>query len=145
VSIADTPLEVREFATGVQTPAAGPALDMFDKMEYLVNNEGLLPGAMRAAFHEDAKNGKVPRIGHAAFDDSGQRDRLGPTPSVGHVLDLLQEAMRCQGLAHTEHGWNCSVHFPLLKLALHGAGGRKKQLVDFDSWLVYHQRLNIPR
>ncbi|KAK1977120.1 hypothetical protein LZ30DRAFT_732602 [Colletotrichum cereale] len=133
VSLADAPIETREFATGVQTPPAGPALDMFDKMEYLVNNEALLPEAMRAVFQDYAKNGKVPRIGNAAFDNSGQRDRLGPTPSVDHVLDLFQEAMRCQELVQTEHGWNCSVHFPLLKLALHGAGSRKKQLVDFDS------------
>ncbi|EFQ36759.1 hypothetical protein CGRA01v4_15097 [Colletotrichum graminicola] len=133
VSLADTPLESREFATGVDTPPAGPALDMFDKMEYLANNTaGLLPWAMRASFHEYAKNGRVPRIDDSAFDASGQRDRLGPTPSVDDVRDILQEALRCQGLVHTEHGWNCSVHFPLLKLALHGAGGRKKQLVDLD-------------
>ncbi|KAF4922554.1 hypothetical protein CGCVW01_v005219 [Colletotrichum viniferum] len=133
VSLGDSPLDTKEFAKGVQTPPAGPALDMFDKMEDLNNNEGLLPEAMRPVFQEYAKIGKVPRIGNAAFGNSGQRDALGSTPSVDRVLDLLQEAMRCQELVHTEHGWNCSVHFPLLKLAIHGADGRKKQLVDLDS------------
>lgn len=141
VSLGDAPLETKEFATGVQIPPAGPALEMFNEMEYLANNEGLLPAEMRPVFEEYTRQGKVSRIGNAAFDPSGQREALGYTPSVDQVLDILHEAMRCQELVQTEHGWNCGVHFPLLKLAIHGPGGRnKQQLVDFESWLVCHQR-----
>ncbi|KAF4886524.1 hypothetical protein CGCF415_v015119 [Colletotrichum fructicola] len=133
VSLGNAPFDTKEYNSSVQRPPAGPAFDMFEKMEYLDNNEGLLPEAMRPVFLEYTKNRKVSRIGNAAFDNSGQRDALGPTPPIDHVLDLVHEAMRCQELVHTEHTWNCSVHFPLLKLALHGADGRKRQLVDFDS------------
>uniref|UniRef100_L2GAI6 PD-(D/E)XK nuclease-like domain-containing protein n=1 Tax=Colletotrichum fructicola (strain Nara gc5) TaxID=1213859 RepID=L2GAI6_COLFN len=116
VSLGNAPFDTKEYNSSVQRPPAGPAFDMFEKMEYLDNNEGLLPEAMRPVFLEYTKNRKVSRIGNAAFDNSGQRDALGPTPPIDHVLDLVHEAMRCQEL-----------------LALHGADGRKRQLVDFDS------------
>ncbi|WYZ36457.1 hypothetical protein EsH8_XV_000010 [Colletotrichum jinshuiense] len=129
---ANEPLETRPFTRPDSIPN-GPLLALFEKMEYLGCVEGLLPVSMQSEFEDATRSGKIARIGRGAFDASGERDRLGPTPAIDDVLAIVQEASHCQEFQHTEHSWNCAVHFPLLRLGLHGSYTRKNQLVDFDS------------
>ncbi|KAK2036233.1 hypothetical protein LZ31DRAFT_536602 [Colletotrichum somersetense] len=126
------PLETRPLTRPDSIPD-GPLLGLFEKMEYLGCAEGLLPAKMESEFQDAARSGKIARIGRATFNSSGERDRLGPTPAIDDVLAIVREASQCQELQHTEHSWNCAVHFPLLRLAIHGGYARKNQLVDFDS------------
>ncbi|KUI64025.1 hypothetical protein VM1G_10813 [Cytospora mali] len=46
------------------------------------------------------------------------RVRLGPTPSLDQVRAIVSDAAHAQHLGYLESGWNCTVHAPLLKLAL---------------------------
>jgi len=68
------------------------------------------------------------------FDDARTRDAVGPTPPLTEVMKILDDSMWCQETDQFEHGWNCAVHFPVLRLALHGTGQRQKQLVNFTPW-----------
>lgn len=46
------------------------------------------------------------------------RAQLGPTPSLRQVRAIVSDAAHAQHLGYLESGWNCTVHAPLLKLAL---------------------------
>ncbi|KAJ0163396.1 hypothetical protein CTA2_3069 [Colletotrichum tanaceti] len=109
---ANEPLETRPFTRPDSIPK-GPLLALFEKMEYLGCVEGLLPVSMQVGgrfaslvlcwwpvslwcsmatgtkwqseFEDAARNGKIARIGRGAFDTSGERDRLGPTPAIDDV------------------------------------------------------------
>ncbi|KAF3768496.1 hypothetical protein M406DRAFT_286427 [Cryphonectria parasitica EP155] len=61
---------------------------------------------------------------HYTSDGAEQkkRDSLGPTPSVDQVLCVLDWAQQCALRAAEEAMWNSAVHFPLLKMAVHGGG-----------------------
>ncbi|KAJ9130074.1 hypothetical protein NKR23_g12358 [Pleurostoma richardsiae] len=63
------------------------------------------------------------------FSEPGKRDTLGVTPALAEVLDILNEAKWCFETGQAEHGWNCAVHYRLMRLALHGSR-RQEQLVD---------------
>ncbi|KAH8744668.1 hypothetical protein F5883DRAFT_439679 [Diaporthe sp. PMI_573] len=67
------------------------------------------------------------------FAPPEDRDAIGPTPSLADVLGILHEAHRAYDKMLDEAGWNASVHYPLLKLAIHGTlTKRRKVLVDFE-------------
>ncbi|KAF2453086.1 hypothetical protein BDY21DRAFT_424703 [Lineolata rhizophorae] len=63
------------------------------------------------------------------FDDTGERDRAGPTPGVASVLSLAEDSVDNERSRVDEHAWNCSVHFPLLRLAVYGGHARATQLL----------------
>ena len=65
---------------------------------------------------------------------SEERDKIGITPDIDRVLDILEAAAHCYRVRAHEHAWNCAVHFPLLSLAVYGGARRKPQLVGFDEW-----------
>lgn len=46
------------------------------------------------------------------------RARLGPTPNLHQVGEIVSDAAHAQHLGYLEDEWNCTVHTPLLKLAL---------------------------
>lgn len=50
-------------------------------------------------------------------DARGARSRLGRSPSLEAVDDIVAEALECSLCADMEAGWNSSVHGPLLNLA----------------------------
>jgi len=71
------------------------------------------------------------------FAPPEDRDTVGPTPSLADVLGILHEANRAHDKMLDEAGWNASIHYPLLKLAMHGSlNKRRKVLVDFEMWYV---------
>ncbi|EMT73063.1 hypothetical protein FOC4_g10000314 [Fusarium odoratissimum] len=51
-------------------------------------------------------------------DKSGVREALGRLPPVDALVETWQKAERCQNHSHSEAGWNCAVHYPLMELAL---------------------------
>ncbi|KAM5529337.1 hypothetical protein FOXYSP1_17181 [Fusarium oxysporum f. sp. phaseoli] len=51
-------------------------------------------------------------------DKSGVREALGRLPPVDALVEIWQKAERCQDNSHSEAGWNCAVHYPLMELAL---------------------------
>ncbi|KAI7909025.1 hypothetical protein M9X92_011875 [Pyricularia oryzae] len=59
-----------------------------------------------------------------------QRDVLGPTPLISDVLDIVEDARRCNSRVEYEDGLICSVHFPLLRLALNGRIGPANELLE---------------
>lgn len=89
--------------------------------------------AIEEAFRDPSNRLKTLPPGHY-YGDPEERLKVGPTPSVAEILSITHEATLCQEQDLTEHGWNCAVHFPLLRLALHGSTRRRKQLLDFIPW-----------
>lgn len=59
-----------------------------------------------------------------------ERDALGPTPPIGEVTKLVNDATEAQASRQNEAGWNMMVHWPLLDNAIHGRR-RQNQLVGF--------------
>jgi hypothetical protein len=79
----------------------------------------------------------VRPLPNSLFAPPENRDAVGPTPSLADVLGILHEANRAYDKMLDEAGWNASVHYPLLKLAIHGSlTKRRKVLVDFEMWYV---------
>lgn len=60
----------------------------------------------------------LPQWAYAADADADTRDRLGPTPTLRQVKTIFRDAVHAQDAMYSEHGWNCTVHAPLLKLAM---------------------------
>jgi hypothetical protein len=57
---------------------------------------------------------------------------IQPAPPVESVLAIVEDAERADEMGYVEAAWNDTVHFPLLRLALHGAlhSSRRGALVD---------------
>ncbi|TLS20656.1 uncharacterized protein PpBr36_11107 [Pyricularia pennisetigena] len=64
------------------------------------------------------------------FVPNEARDLLGPTPLVSEVMDIVEDARRCNSRVEYEDGWISGVHFPLLRLALNGKKGPANNLLD---------------
>lgn len=97
---------------------------------------GIIPAETRPAIEKAISSAPRMRSSPAdhVYSDPEKRRKLGPIPPVADVLSVIDEASRCQRLELAEHGWNCAVHFPLLRLALHGSMSRQDQLLDFVPW-----------
>ncbi|KAF5018326.1 hypothetical protein F66182_9687 [Fusarium sp. NRRL 66182] len=54
-------------------------------------------------------------------DRSGFRETLGRLPPLHALVGIWKKAKRCQDNSHSEAGWNCAVHYPLMELALEHA------------------------
>lgn len=51
-------------------------------------------------------------------DYSRERQALGGLPPIDALVEIWSKAQRCEDKGHSEAGWNCAVHYPLMELAL---------------------------
>lgn len=51
-------------------------------------------------------------------DHSGERQALGRLPPIDALVEIWSKAQKCEDKGHSEAGWNCAVHYPLMELAL---------------------------
>ncbi|KAF4494062.1 isoamyl alcohol oxidase [Fusarium agapanthi] len=58
--------------------------------------------------------------------------------SLGDVMLLESQAIRCSDSSFDEHAWNGLVHLPLLNTVFHGSNSRPSQLDGFAPWQVSH-------
>lgn len=72
------------------------------------------------------------------FVPNESRDLLGPTPSVSEVMEIMEDARRCNSRVEYEDGWISGVHSPLLRLALNGKRGPASDLLDVLITYVSH-------
>lgn len=56
-----------------------------------------------------------------AVDTKGERKRLGRLGPMDDLLEIWKDAHQCQLNGPSEAQWNCTVHAPLLKIALRHA------------------------
>ncbi|KAF2792083.1 hypothetical protein K505DRAFT_308311 [Melanomma pulvis-pyrius CBS 109.77] len=115
--------------------AEGLLASLFSSIQKLAdfNASGFISDSRREAIQEraGAKN-TILRVYYPPdyyFADSSERDKVGPTPDINSVLELVQASIDCEEEAMSEHGWNCEVHYPLLSMAVHGASKIPKQLL----------------
>lgn len=59
-------------------------------------------------------------------DNTDQRHELGQLPPIDILVDIWEEAQKCERKGHSEASWNCAVHYPLLKAALRYAKVNRK-------------------
>jgi len=141
------PAKLVDFLTKMEAAAYGPGIisstqkvcghnglffSSSSRLTWLTRTPPLQQQAMIEQINQDSSLGDMPF--DFLFGDAETRDSIGPTPSLPDVVNILDDAMWCQETGQFEHGWNCAVHFSLLRLALHGPGRRKRQLVDFTPW-----------
>ncbi|KAL5903048.1 hypothetical protein ACKVV7_011356 [Pyricularia oryzae] len=68
----------------------------------------------------------IPNSAFASAEEDTTGDLITDAPAA-RISDVLLAGMRCQERKQDENGWNQSVHFPLLRLALPADG-----FVDFE-------------
>ncbi|KAG8413152.1 hypothetical protein J3459_015719 [Metarhizium acridum] len=54
----------------------------------------------------------------AVVDETDRREQLGKLPDVRTLIEIWNDAQECLLDGHAEASWNCSVHFPLMKVSL---------------------------
>ena len=88
----------------------------------LSNRDGIISDARKPDFEDRAAaiGGADYLPGPAVYALATDRDKLGPTPSFDQALSIMKWARQCRNRAAEEAEWNSAVHFPLLRLALHG-------------------------
>ena len=75
---------------------------------------------------------------HGVFDSSSERCRLGTTPRLADVQDLMQQAKVQKEIGASEAGWNCAVHYPLLSMALrHSKHGQNQRWDNITTARIY--------
>jgi len=89
---------------------------------------------LQADIESETSKGTLPRIPAYMFDDTGERDRLGPSPILSDIMTVVEDAEHCVRTGQTEDGWNALVHHPLLRLSLHGGRRRGPSLLDSRLW-----------
>ncbi|KAL5866587.1 hypothetical protein ACKVWC_010480 [Pyricularia oryzae] len=114
------------------TEALPPMLfNMLKVMESIQEGSvGIFPERIKDALKKEAETRRTFEIYQHMFVPNESRDLLGPTPSVSEVMDIVEDARRCNSRVEYEDGWISGVHFPLLRLALNGKRGPASDLLD---------------
>ncbi|ROV87070.1 hypothetical protein VMCG_10902 [Cytospora schulzeri] len=113
---------------------------MGDLEDVAIGARPVIPIGLREQFrsfsspsHEHYNTAVRPMPDSIFAPETDHDHALSPSPALADVLGILYEATRAHDKMLDEAGWNAAVHFPLLKLALHGSlNKRRRQLVDIE-------------
>ncbi|KAF3768168.1 hypothetical protein M406DRAFT_253406 [Cryphonectria parasitica EP155] len=109
-----------------------PLVALLEDLENVATGCPIVSAALQPDFDRLAAHQSVRRRPNTIYAPTPERNAVGPYPPLDNVLALLAEAEQCNDRKQSEASWNAAMHFPLLRLAVHGQGARKSQLVDVE-------------
>lgn len=123
-------IEMRPLMLDGENDLPGPLAELIRTLDPF--GSGIISREEKAALDVEPK---APNLPDFYFDDPAVREKIGSTPPIDAVLDIISLAKECDATGQSEHGWNCAVHFPLLQRALHGPSirERSRHVVQFAS------------
>ncbi|KAI7910894.1 hypothetical protein M0657_011193 [Pyricularia oryzae] len=107
---------------------------LFDTLKTITSIQegsvGIFPERLKETIERESEARRTFDVYPHMFVQDEGRDLLGPTPSVSEVIDIVEDARRCNSRSEYEDGWISGVHFPLLRLALNGKRGPGSELLE---------------